>query len=148
MSLQKLCYLVNEKNKLALKRRSTRHKLYRLKQIARARKGTMPKWSDFKLPMKWSVMLERDFRVVYMEAELAFKTVNLDIARHTQEYASETRHLSKELGTQIGYGNDNIIDRIYIRGTEDDGSSRRLEQNQIEGYAAKHEFELVFLQSM
>lgn len=154
MSLQKLCYLVYEKNKLGIERRRTRHKLYRLNTIKRARniyrgKIIPSRWehsNPTKIPQKWHDMKEQDFRVVYMRAELAFNTVNLKIAEHTQEHSLETRQLSKKLGTRIAYGNDNIIECIHTNKDEEIGYTSSLGIDQIEQEASKHEFELIFLQ--
>ncbi len=163
MSLQKLCYLVNEKNKLAAQRTRARSALNRLKKVKRARAidSGMQMPSPYEhstgdhykgIAQRWFEMLERDFRVVYMEAELIFNTANLNIAKHTQKYTKETNSLRRELNARINYNVDNNIKSIDVDVKEDELGSRSceisLKQDQIEEHAMKHEFELIFLQSM
>ena len=147
MSLQRLCFLVNKKNELALERRSRRHKLYRLRQINRGRGFHKEKNNyrltrlGFPIATKWLEMPERDFKVVLLRAELAFSEAALKIAEHTQSHSKETRSLSKRFGVTIVYGHDNIIHSL-LRWVE--GSSATLNRNQIEKEAVRYEFELIF----
>ena len=149
MSLQRLCFLVNKKNELALERRSRRHKLYRLRQINRGRvlykeyNRFERRHLSFPIAAKWLKMPERDFKVLLLKAELAFSEIVLKIAEHTQSHSKETRRLSRDLGFTIIYGSDNIVDSLRGRLWRQERDAD-LDRDQIEKEAVKYEFELIF----